>query len=210
MEYNISAYSIIKDHKVYLNESLYYSAEKNISFEEFIKAVYKNSGITYSPFYKMDNMSKLGFMAAELVIGKSKIPEKYPLEEVSMVFSNRSSSLDTDNNYFETIKDKRNYFPSPAVFVYTLPNIVMGEICIRNKIKGETAFFISEQFDPELMVNYVSNLIEVESAGCCIAGWVELYKENYECLLVVVEKGQTNKDELKFTVNNLKQLYNKI
>ena len=40
----------------------------------------------------------------------------------------------------ETIQHADSYYPSPALFVYTLPNIVTGEIAIRNKYYGETSF----------------------------------------------------------------------
>jgi hypothetical protein len=58
----------------------------------------------------------------------------------ALVFANRSSSLDTDFKYQESINSQENYFPSPAVFVYTLPNICVGEISIKHKMQTENAF----------------------------------------------------------------------
>ena len=87
---------------------------------------------------------------------KDSFPEKvYKPEDIGVVLANANSSLDTDIKYFETVKD----IASPALFVYTLPNIVIGEICIRHNFKGENAFFIFEEFDAGFIQQYVSNLI---------------------------------------------------
>ena len=64
---------------------------------------------------------------------------------------NADASLDTDIKYLATTKE----LPSPSVFVYTLPNIMIGEICIRNHFKGESFFFISENPDPVFFEQYV-------------------------------------------------------
>ena len=92
----------------------------------------------------MDSLSKLGWLAAEILLKDSFNKEALSVRKMSgLVFANANSSLDTDIKYYETAKD----IASPALFVYTLPNIVIGEICIRHNFKGENAFFISEQFD---------------------------------------------------------------
>src|SRR3712207_7060242 len=55
--------------------------------------------------------------------------------------------------YEQTICHRAQFFPSPSVFVYTLPNIVTGEIAIRNHYHGETHFFViprSEEHTSEL------------------------------------------------------------
>lgn len=151
-------------------------------FASFIRELYKWSEVGYSPFFKMDNLSKLGFMASELLL-KGKDRERLNGENVGVVFSNRSSSLDSDIAYYNTIKDPAEYFPSPAVFVYTLPNIVIGEICIRNKFKGENMFFLSESFDEALMAEYVNNLLEGGSINTCLAGWVEYFEDRYKAFV---------------------------
>src|SRR5215203_1457166 len=115
---------------------------KNTSMESdvFLKELYKLLKCDYPKFYKMDNLSKLAFIASESLLKDKKLT--YASEDIALVFSNSSASLDTDIHYFNSVNDKNNYFPSPAVFVYTLPNIMVGEICIRNQFMGENAFFI--------------------------------------------------------------------
>ena len=131
--------------------------ESNVTvLSVFLNDLYQELGIKYPKFYKMDNLSKLGFLACEKLLMDGTISKEYLPEEVGVILSNANSSLDADLKYYETVKD----IASPALFVYTLPNIVIGEICIRNKIKGENTFFISPEFDPEMMLSYITDLFK--------------------------------------------------
>ncbi len=120
----------------------------------------------------MDNLSKLGWLASEILLKDSFKPEDYKPEEFGVVLANSNASLDTDLKYFETTKE----FASPSLFVYTLPNIVIGEICIRNKFKGENAFFIQEKFDTGFIEQYVNNLVNSNILQACICGWVDVVR----------------------------------
>jgi hypothetical protein len=191
-----------------------YADDNFITFAAFIKGVYKKEQLNYPKFYKMDNLSKLGFLTAELIIKDRNIPEHYRGEDVGVVISNSSSSLDTDIHYQDTISDSANYFPSPSVFVYTLPNILIGEICIKNGFKGENAFLVSKKFDAGTIFNYVDNLLQTNKIQICICGWVDLLREDYESFLMIVEKENRvsgrNENPGKyppFTMENITQLY---
>lgn len=107
----------------------------------------------YPKFFKMDNLCKLGFVAAELLLRNADAASK---ENAAIILFNRNGSLVTDRNYQKTITDG-NYFPSPALFVYTLANIVTGEIAIRHKIYGETSFYILPEKDNDFMEAMVSD-----------------------------------------------------
>src|SRR6185437_1515409 len=147
----ISSVCIISENAVYKNSVMIFE-NKYAGIPAFFLSIYQHFNIVYPKFYKMDNLSKLGWLTTEILL-KDEI-EIYLPEETGVVLSNADSSLDTDLKYFETVKD----IPSPALFVYTLPNILIGEICIRNNFKGENAFFIADQFDSGTMEQYVSNL----------------------------------------------------
>ena len=79
----------------------------------------------------------------------------------------------TDNIYQETI----DHTPSPAIFVYTLPNILIGEICIRNGFKGEGVFFIQEKFDKEFIFGCAEDHLKKSRSAVCLAGWVDIDME---------------------------------
>lgn len=148
----------------------------------FFKALYKHLALNYAKFYKMDLLCKLGFLASELLLAGQKAAQD---ENLAMVFANASSSINTDTKYHGTIKS----IPSPALFVYTLPNIVMGEISIRHKFYGEQMFFIQPLYDPVFLKRYIAGLFEEGLARNAIFGWLEVDNDGrYRADLELCEK----------------------
>lgn len=195
----ITSFCHIQNSEILLNGEVIFSSESQ-SFSEFSKEGLRALDIQYPKFFKMDALSKLAFLGAEILL--KDISHK---ENTALLFANRSSSLDTDCIYQESISDKTNYFPSPAVFVYTLPNICMGEISIRHGLKTENSFFIFDEFNPEFMSVYAQNLIQNNKAESVLCGWVELLKNDYEAFLFLVSKH----GKLALNKENLLSLYNK-
>ena len=150
----------------------------------------------------MDNLSKLGWLASEILLKDSFREGEYERQNIGVVLANASSSLDTDMRYYESVKD----IPSPALFVYTLPNIVIGEICIRQHFEGENAFFISDEFEAGFIEQYISNLINNNILQACVCGWVELLGEQYKTVLFLVEKAK-KASGISFTKENLIKIY---
>lgn len=147
-------------------------------------AVISTNGITdlyrefvgdYPKFFKMDFLCKLGFVAAELLLRDLSAEEK---ESCAIILFNESGSLITDRNYENTIVDANKYYPSPALFVYTLANIVTGEIAIRHKIYGETSFYVTDKYDESYMENIVQNSLKTSSPTKILYGWVDYKDEN--------------------------------
>ncbi|QQL49325.1 3-oxoacyl-ACP synthase [Mucilaginibacter ginkgonis] len=156
--------------------------EMPTSTHEFLASHYKSLGINYPKFYKMDNLSKLGFLAAEVLLSDTNI-KFYAAEEVGVILSNANSSLDADIKYWHSAQD----VPSPALFVYTLPNIVIGEICIRNGFKGEHAFYVTPEFDQQFIFQQAQYLLKSGRLKACICGWVEVLGDVYEAKVFLVE-----------------------
>jgi hypothetical protein len=179
----ITATCIISDHVVHTNGKAVFEAPAT-GGQDFLLSVYQHTDVQYPKFYKMDNLSKLGWLACELLLWQGFRRTDYRPEEVAVVLSNANASLDTDYKYFATVKD----IPSPAVFVYTLPNIMIGEICIRHQFKGENAFFVFESFNAAFLAQYVHGLMESGSARACICGWVDVLGEEYKAALFLVEE----------------------
>ncbi len=190
MEKLITAYTYIGEGKVFANKRLIFYQEKIATFAEFIKALYKQEQIAYPKFYKMDSLSKLGFMCAELLL-RYENPGIFKPGSLAVVLANSSSSLDTDLLHQESIRNRSAYFPSPSVFVYTLANIVIGEICIRHGLKGENAFLVSEKFNPSTLKDYVSEILDNHRAEACICGWVEILGNNFKAVMALVENEST-------------------
>lgn len=131
----------------------------------------------------MDDLSKLAFLAADILL---KVSDKN--EHIAIILSNRASSLDSDRRHQASISDKTNYFPSPSVFVYTLPNIGIGEISIRHQLHSESAFFVFEYFNPEPLFTNADYLLQNGKADKVLCGWVDFDNNNYEAFLYLVSE----------------------
>jgi hypothetical protein len=206
----ITGYCAISKDTVAESDSILYTGD-GTGFMEFSNAIYKKFNISYPKFYKMDNLCKLGFLSAELLLRDKKLDKKYSGEEVGIILMNSSSSLETDRHYQSSILNRENYFPSPSIFVYTLPNVVIGEICIRHKFYGEGNFFIAEKFNSSFLVNYVDQLFDSEAIECCVAGWVEFDGEDYKSIIFLIEKpDKTDVGNVNFEPAIIQSIYEKI
>lgn len=198
----IKSFCTIQKNEVSLNGDVIFSTEPTV-FSDFSKKTYQHLEMNYPKFFKMDNLSKLAFLGAELLLKSENDTSKE--NNTALVFANKSSSLDTDVKYQNSISDSENYYPSPAVFVYTLPNICLGEISIKHQLKSENSFFIFADYDPAFMEKYSSILLQTQKAEKVLCGWVEYYNEEYKAFLYLVDK----QGELEQNQELLKKLYNK-
>ena len=153
---------------VYLDGRKVFQGDSS-EFRVFARELYRALELDYGKFFKMSPLSKLGFLASEYLL-REVDTSSWDLSRVALVLANRSSSLHTDNIYQESVAHK----PSPAIFVYTLPNIVIGEICIRHGFMGEGVFYIQEEYDSALLREHAVFLLETGEATHCIHGWVEM------------------------------------
>jgi len=205
--YTIRDYCMIRNHQVIQGGKLLFEG-KDRSAASFFNEIYRHFGVNYPKFHKMDNLCKLGFLAAELLMKDKNLQHSYPSDSVGIILYNASSSLDTDRNHQNSISDRSAYYPSPSVFVYTLANIVIGEICIRHKLYGESTFFVEENFNTERLHAYVKQLLDDRIVECCITGWVELDSESYEGVLYLIEKSTSGTDGIViFEPEKLTEIY---
>ena len=161
--------------------------QEGLEHHSLLTSLYKQMIGDYPKFYKMDGLSRLGFVASEILLNaekgeteeERKEEEIKNLEERAIIFFNHSSSIASDRNYKESIKDKDNYFPSPSIFVYTLPNIVTGEIAIRNHFQGETSFFILPDKDEKMMEEILQASCRDAQSKSFLTGWIDYEDERH-------------------------------
>ncbi len=199
---NITATCSIFSNKISKNGKVIF--EHPGTAAQFLDEAYRHLEISYPKFHKMDQLSKLGLLAAEVLLKGSGHEKKYADTETGLVLCNSNASLDVDLRYAKTIPDGA----SPALFVYTLPNIVIGEISIRFRFKGENAFFVFKAFNGNFMAEYVNALFETNLINNCICGWVDILQEDYRALLFLVEADNPG-HAMAFTADNLNQLNQK-
>jgi len=164
---------------------IYKSAGGNL--DSFLSEAYQALKISYPKFYKMDPLSKLGLIASEVLLRESDWKQHYAPAQMSLVLANAHASLDTDVRYLESTKT----MASPSLFVYTLSNIVAGEICIRHGIKGENAFFVQPAFDAKFMSQYVNQILTETKTEMCLAGWIDVMGEHHDVFLYLTRKSRT-------------------
>lgn len=171
----------------------------------FLLSVYQNFNLSYPKFYKMDVLSKLGWLASEVLLMNGFDTDAYEPEEIGVILTNANSSLDSDMRYMNSVAD----IASPAMFVYTLPNIMIAEISIRNKFKGEGGFFISPKFNAVFVEHYVSNLLNNNKLKSCICGWVDVLGNDYKAVLYLVEKTQAE-NAVVFSASNMDSIFDAV
>lgn len=162
-------------------KEIFHSKER--SFPLFIREAYKTLEESNMKFFKMDDLCKLGYVATEFLL-KDKT---FQPEEIGIILSNAAASLDTDIRHQAILNKDGDAAASPAVFVYTLPNVVAGEICIRHRIKGENTFFIHEEYQPELLEQYARIAMEKGNLKACITGWCDLLLPTYQAEFKLIE-----------------------
>ena len=154
-----------------------------------LTSLYKSYVADYPKFYKMDVLSRLGFIATELLLRREGIERFLEREDRGVVLFNSHSSITADKEYLASISNDEEYFPSPSAFIYTLPNIVTGEIAIRNKYHGETAFYVLPQRDEETMSNIISATFADTAMSSLIVGWVDCESDDeFEASVSIVER----------------------
>ena len=160
--------------------------EKTIG-ASMLTAIYKQYIGGYPKYYKMDGLSRLGFIASELLLkaGGEHLPHEF---DRAVILFNRSSSIASDKKYLASISGKDNYFPSPSIFVYTLPNIVTGEIAIRNGYHGETSFYVLPEKDEAQMQEILQTAFMDRQTKSAVTGWLDYEDDShFEADLYIVE-----------------------
>lgn len=159
---------------VFVNENLVFTAtsERNL-----LKEWYLHLKLDYPKFYKMDGLCKLAFLGTIQILGGKAIEEN-----TAMCFCNSGFSHESDLKHLENITTRN--MSSPAVFVYTLPNIAMGEIAIYQKWKGENHFYGCTHFSEGEWLQEANRLIELKQAPHVIGGWADTMPLSAELLWV--------------------------
>jgi hypothetical protein len=196
----IESYCRVTTDTIYVNGKKVFEAQDEDALA-FLKAAYQWLEPGHPKFFKMDGLSKLAFIAAESLLSLLDEKEK----DVALILANRASSLETDRKHQESIQDKENYYPSPAVFVYTLPNICIGEISIKHGFYSENAFFLTENFDASFMTMYANELLTLEKAERVLCGWVDFDSDTFEAFLYLTNTDGT----LEHTAEEVSDLYKK-
>lgn len=175
---------------------------------EMLTALYREAVVPeYPKFFKMDPLCRLGFVTSRLLAAlesdgsaENLDSKGRPLslrEDRALVICGNSGSAVTDRRFQSTIRNRSEFFPSPAVFVYTLPNIVGGEIAIRNGWCGETSCWMMDALNPEAVAERVADAFQDEVTASVTGCWLECRDaDDFESLMFTVGRGQYSQERL--------------
>jgi hypothetical protein len=187
-----------QQHKIARDGQLLLATEKK-GGEHIPEAVYRQAGINYPKFFKMDPLSRVAFLATELLLPATITEDR---SKVATVISTASGCLEVDKKFEES----RQSLASPALFVYTLPNIMLGEIDIRHGFKGEQMCTVSEKPDPSWLSFYAGDLLQHRGSEACLCGHVEAAAGIISATLCWVSRSQPESG-LAFTPQNLESIF---
>lgn len=174
---------------VWNNSGIWLNDKPFLSFDtpdvlEQADQLYKHLQLQYLKYYKMDMLCKVGFLASEVLLREldASLINK---DKTATYISTKDGCMDVDQKFFASMQT----LPSPALFVYTLPNIVLGEICIRNKFKGEQIAYISQHIDKEDIQFYVNDAFQYRNQKHCLCGHINAYNNDVNVELFWLDKG---------------------
>ncbi len=153
--------------------------------------LYEGLSLRYPRFFKMDAPSRWAWLASEWLFKDPGSPLEGDLsrERVGVVMATRSGSLEVDQRFYDSMET----VASPALFVYTLSNIMMGEICIRYGFKGEQLCLVEDQPPASLLQFYGEDLLLRRGMDACLMGWVEAFGDKKKIGLFWVSRQPSRK-----------------
>lgn len=175
----IQSYAAISTNKSWLDGKVFAENSGNESIDNWLRLLYEKTKLNYPKFFKMDNLSKMALLAMEMINAESKSTIEISPFKKSIFLANKSSSKKTDELFLKSCKS----IASPSLFVYTLPSICIGEVCIKHKIKGPNSFLVAEKFDPTFFIDYTNSLFKKNKTEECYIGWVENDGNEIACFL---------------------------
>lgn len=113
-----------------------------------------------SRFARMDLMCRLGLMAAELLDAGFDTMPGARRERVGVCVETFTGSLDTDVRFLQT--------PRPSLFAYTLPSTLVGEVCIRYRLKGPVLCLVSPDGAGNSALAEAADWLQQNDADACI------------------------------------------
>lgn len=152
---------------------------------ETLKERYKKYKLKYPKFHKMDLLSKA------VILGNYFIKKAIPKNSTPLVMLfNESASMQSD---LQHIYQYNAYdTASPGIFVYTLPNICIGEVCIKNDWKSPSGFLLFPKEHFEKYLETVAIEMSKNDSEYAFTGFVEVVEDDIFVALSVLQMNKEN------------------
>ena len=152
-----------------------------------LKEVYKSHVGDCTKFVKMDALSRLAVLGTNLMLQQERCDEQ--AKRYDIILFNGSSSIVGDCNHLAMIRNRDNFYPSPSIFLHTMPNIATGEIAIQHAFRGETSLYILEKKSEDIMNDIATISLQASDNDALITGWVDCSGEDiFEAEIKILTK----------------------
>lgn len=141
-----------------------------------LSEIYKEFLSDGSRFHKMDLFSKLAYIGTGLLA--KNFLDKFASEDIALFLFTLNGSVLADRKHLSTFSNPEEYYPSPSVSINTLPNVVLGEIAVRNSIKGETTLVMLPEEDQTIIEGIINATLSTTHPSVMIYGWVDCKAED--------------------------------
>ena len=136
-----------------------------------LRACYAAIGLNDPKFFKMDGLSKLVLLTAEPLLRTLLALPGVERERVGLVLGSRHGSAEVDERFWQSTRE----VASPALFVYTLPNIALGELSIRHGLHGPSTTLLAERPDAKRLGFAAQQLIMRHGCTHVVCGWADIF-----------------------------------
>ena len=91
---------------------------------------------TVPRYGRMDEYSRLGLTGIALALKDAELDQWKEMRNIAVISSTVYGCLQTDADYYDTVRSEEGRFASPNLFAYTLSNTFLGEAAIYFGLTG--------------------------------------------------------------------------
>ncbi len=159
-------------------------AEPTGSPDTDLNNAWSSLGIELPRFPRMDRSSKLVAIGGSAFFIEGGALAGHSKDTIGMVIMGTHGSMDTDLKY-QTQLDADNH-AGPGMFVYTLPNIAMGEFSIQHGLHGSGLCLLNNALDLAQMREACEILLHEHGMESVICGWSDIFADQATATFMVV------------------------
>jgi hypothetical protein len=166
-----------------------------------IHLLYKKAAFNYPKFFKMDPLCKAGMLC---LLPFAEYLNTHPqASEGGLLFFTDTGCRLTDEEHIRLMNSSS---ASPAVFVYTLPNIILGEWSIFSRWVGYGQCFLMPAFNALYVAQRMAAFKADFPRAPLVAGWCSVNDDFFEGILLICHDSKASETELAKQISHIYHL----
>lgn len=155
--------------------------------DDMLRTIYQTLDLSYPKFHKMDTASKLALLAVEPLVAEARQRGADIQERLGLLGLSNSGSNAVDAEHWSTFVHTGT--ASPALFVYTLPNIGLGEITIRHGIHGVSQCLLGRDAGRTGWMNALRTMHQRDGMRWIVLVWSDIFADRCEARAALLGPG---------------------